>query len=120
MADEAYCESEPHGAGFRCPNCKAPHRLDRKGRVPWRQCEGTGLVFNDLSRGPCIHRGEMLRTEPCQFCGGRDKLIPIFACNASDGPAPEVSETRWGHAQPRRETCGGCGSYEPEETATRS
>ncbi len=30
---------------------------------------------------PCFHRGEVLREVPCQLCGGRDRLIPIFACD---------------------------------------
>lgn len=109
------------GERWRCPVCDRPAR--RPLSTPIRECLGAPaepLVYNDLSAGPCIHRGETLREEPCEFCGHRDKLVPIFACNSPDRPAAEVSEARWAYKQPRRETCGGCASYEPVSAAGTS
>lgn len=112
------CDFPPDAVGvFVCRRCGATVRSKTAKRVVRRcdapeggQVAAPNLVFNDLSAGPCVHRGELVAIEGCQLCGQRGKPVETFRCLHPD-VATVVSEARWRVEQPRKLTCGGCGLY---------
>lgn len=57
-------------------------------------------------RLPCVHRGDTIRTVPCQLCGRRGQLVEVFACSIHG----ECTLSRWGTsreaiAMPRCVSC---------------
>lgn len=109
---DRYCESEPHGSGFRCPACLAPHRLDRQGRVPVRYCSVATKRLNErLKLGPCIHEGEPAGTVECRTCAGAVK-IKTFACLSADVPQPRAAWSEKSLPEDVR-NCGPCKFYQP-------
>jgi hypothetical protein len=108
------CESEPHGKGFRCPHCKVPHRLDRKGRVPMRHCESSRKQLAErLKSGPCIHEGSPAGLVECRTCSGKVQ-IKTFACGSADVPQPRAA---WSDKSLPEDVakCGGCIFYLPRK-----
>lgn len=111
----AICEFVPSGGRLTCTACGRPLPAKIK-QAPLRECRGPNAapaeppIFNDLSRGPCEHRGPLVAIEGCELCGQRGKPVETFRCAKHD---IVTSEQRFRHAQPRKLTCGGCEFYAP-------
>lgn len=78
----AFCEYEvtelPSGRVLlTCKVCSFTREWSHPKLV--RKCGVQSRPTTHKPRDPCIHRGEVLRTEPCRSCGKR-VLVKVFAC----------------------------------------
>jgi hypothetical protein len=111
------CEWEEKGNRLVCRDCPQTTRIVRPYPIAACDGKGEGLVFNDLSLGPCVHRGALVAIERCRIGCQREKRVETFLClpdPGCHGPAPIASETQFSHAQTlnrRREVCVRCVRY---------
>lgn len=102
------CGTEIVEGQSQCPHCKAPHRLDRQGRVPVRACGGTRVA------APCFFQGDPAGTVDCPSCSGAVKL-KTFACvnlQVSQQRAARTTKSLPGDVA----NCLRCEFYQPSPT----
>lgn len=88
---------------FVCVRCRRPAPPGSCSLAVTRECRPKAkrsrprIVFESQESTPdlpCVHRGEKVRTEPCQLCGQADRKIPVYACGVHGECA--LSRTRSG------------------------
>ncbi len=112
--------------------CAVPGWCERhkmtKSRVTWLACQRDQALFDFLERGPqseiaihpspsplppCQHRGtDIVDQIPCELCGNRTVLVPIFACVLHE----RCAERRIGNRTEVARTmpaCTSCSDYLP-------